>query len=97
VPKKHSTNIFDIDPKDWGAVAETTRIISIAVEKGMQADGVNLAMNNREHAGQVVDHPHVHVIPRFAGDGLRLMPQRSYTEGEAEASAQKIRAALNQK
>lgn len=94
VPKKHSQNIFDIAPEDWAAVAETVRTLAIAIEKGMHADGVNVAMNNREHAGQVVPHPHVHIIPRFKGDGLKLMPQRIYKEKEAEESAQKIRDAL---
>jgi histidine triad (HIT) family protein len=93
-PKAHSHNIFDIAPEDWAATAGTVRKVSIAVEKGMQADGVNIAMNNREHAGQVVPHPHVHIIPRFKGDGLKLMPQRQYEAEEAESSAEKIRAEL---
>jgi histidine triad (HIT) family protein len=94
VPKQHSHNIFDIAPEDWASVAEGARLVAIAIEKGLGADGVNIAMNNREHAGQVVDHPHIHVIPRFKGDGLKLMPQRSYLDGEAESSAEKIRGAL---
>ena len=94
VPKAHSHNIFDISPEDWEATTEVVRKLAIAIEKGLKADGVNIAMNNREHAGQVVDHPHVHIIPRFKGDGLKLMPQRSYETGEAESSAEKIRAAL---
>lgn len=96
IPKKHSHNIFDIAPEDWAAVAEVVRALAIAIEKGVQADGVNIAMNNREHAGQVVHHPHVHIIPRFKGDGLKLMPQREYKESEAEESAEKIRSALDQ-
>lgn len=95
VPKNHSENIFDIAAKDWAAVAEAVRKLAIAIEKGVGADGVNIAMNNREHAGQVVHHPHVHIIPRFKGDGLKLMPQREYKEREAESSAEKIRVALN--
>lgn len=94
IPKRHSTSIFDITKEDWGAVAEAVRIVSIAVEKGLGADGVNIGMNNREHAGQVIYHPHVHIIPRFKGDGLRLMPQRSYREGEAEETLKKIRGAF---
>ncbi|QQG38103.1 MAG: HIT family protein [Candidatus Kaiserbacteria bacterium] len=93
-PKKHSHNIFDIAPEDWAAVSETVRLLAIAIEKGMEADGVNIAMNNREHAGQVVPHPHVHIIPRFKGDGLKLMPQRSYEASEAEESQRKIVGAL---
>jgi histidine triad (HIT) family protein len=94
VPKKHSTNIFDIEAEDWQAVAKTVRIVASAIEHSVNADGVNLAMNNREHAGQVVDHPHVHIIPRFKGDGLKLMPQRNYNAGEDSETAEKIRAAL---
>ena len=94
VPKKHSHNIFDIAPEDWAALAEAARVISIAIEHALKADGVNIAMNNREHAGQVVDHPHLHIIPRFKGDGLKLMPQRSYADNEAEPVAEKIRAAI---
>lgn len=94
-PKAHSHNIFDIAAEDWSAAADVVRKLSIAIEKGVGADGVNIAMNNREHAGQVVPHPHVHIIPRFKGDGLKLMPQRNYDSGEAESSAEKIRSALN--
>lgn len=94
VPKNHSQNIFDIAANDWAAVSETVRKLSIAIEKSVQADGVNIAMNNREHAGQVVHHPHVHIIPRFKGDGLKLMPQRSYEKGEAETTLEKIHVAL---
>jgi histidine triad (HIT) family protein len=95
IPKNHSTNIFDIPQKDWEAVTKRSRLVALAIEKGLDADGVNIAMNNREHAGQVVGHPHIHVIPRFKGDGLKLMPQREYLEGEAEPTAEKIRGALN--
>lgn len=94
IPKQHSHNIFDIAEKDWRAVADAVRTIAIAIEKGVGADGVNIAMNNREHAGQVVFHAHVHVIPRFKGDGLKLMPQRTYEEDEAETTLEKIRAAF---
>ncbi len=94
IPKTHATNIFDIAQNDWAAVSEAARVVAITIEKALNADGVNIAMNNREHAGQTAFHPHVHIIPRFKDDGLRLMPQRNYVEGEAESTAEKIRAAL---
>ena len=94
VPKNHSENLFDITAKDWASVSETARVVAIALEKSLDADGVNLGMNNREHAGQVVFHPHVHLIPRFKGDGLRTWPHDSYKEGEPETLAEKIRATL---
>jgi histidine triad (HIT) family protein len=96
VPKKHSHNIFDVASDDWAHVTETVRIVAIALEKALEADGVNLMMNNREHAGQVVFHPHIHLIPRFKGDGLTLWPHGSYAEGEAEIVKEKIWTVLNQ-
>jgi histidine triad (HIT) family protein len=65
------------------------------IEKAVRADGININMNNREHAGQVVDHLHVHIIPRFKGDGFKLWHQSAYKEGEAEEVLSKIRAAIS--
>lgn len=94
VPKEHATNIFDIAPESWAHVSETVRKVAIAIEGSLEADGVNLMMNNREHAGQIVEHPHVHLIPRFKGDGLKLWPHGAYKEGEAEDVKEKICAGL---
>lgn len=95
VSKFHSQNIFDIPAKDWAAVTEVVRVLAHAVEKAAGARGVNINMNNREHAGQIVDHLHVHIIPRFKGDGFRLWPQSSYKEGEASEMQRKIKDAIN--
>ena len=95
IPKADNTrNIFDVSPADWAATSEAARKIAHALEKAVEADGVNLMMNNRSFAGQVIDHPHIHLIPRFKGDGLMLWPHKKYSEGEAEALKVKIVAAL---
>lgn len=94
IPKKHAGNIFEIPPTVWGLVQETVRKTAIALESAMEANGVNLMMNNREHAGQVVDHAHVHVIPRFKGDGLKLWPHKDYEERAAEKIAEKVKGAF---
>ena len=94
VPKEHTGNIFEISSKTWGQVQETVRKLAGPIEKALKADGLNLAMNNREHAGQIVDHAHVHLIPRFKGDGLKLWPHGKYAEGEANEVAEKIRATI---
>lgn len=94
VPKAHSKNVFDVSEQDWLAVQKTVRLLARAIEKALGADGINIQMNNREHAGQVIEHTHVHIIPRIKGDGLKLWPQHPYPEGEAEKTAEKIRSAL---
>jgi histidine triad (HIT) family protein len=95
IPKNEvSANIFDVSEEDWLACMRIVHLLAPAIEKATAADGVNLMMNNRTHAGQVVDHPHVHIIPRFKGDGLRMWEHSSYQSGEAERVAESIRAAL---
>jgi len=94
IPKNHSRNIFDVPPSDWAATMETARMLANIIETSMNADGVNVAVNNREHAGQVVDHVHVHIIPRFKGDGFKLWTQRQYKDGEASEIQKKIKNSM---
>ncbi len=94
IPKEHFATIFDTPAKTWGHVQETVHKVALALEKGAEADGVNLMMNNREHAGQVVHHAHVHLIPRFKGDGLKLWPHHAYDTDESSSILKKTIAAL---
>ena len=81
----------NISEEDWVSVGKAVRTLASAVEKAVGADGININMNNRPDAGQLVDHTHVHLIPRKKGDGLKLWPQKPYPEGEAESIVEKIR------
>lgn len=94
IPKTHAGNIFEISAEDWGHVQETVRKVAGAVEKATGADGVNMLMNNREHAGQAVHHAHVHVIPRFKGDGLHVWPHKPMDRQEGPTLAEKIHSAI---
>ncbi len=94
VPKHHATNIFEISKEDWSRVAEAVHMLAGKIERATAADGVNISMSNREDAGQTVYHAHVHLIPRFKGDGLKHWGQKTYNEGEAVEVLEKIRAEL---
>lgn len=94
IPKKHSSDVFEIDEKDWAAVMKTSRIVAHALERALKTDGINLGMNNRAGAGQVIFHAHVHVMPRFIGDPHSLWPGKPYAKGEFEKTAKKIRESL---
>ena len=61
------------------------------IKKAVGADGLNFGVNNGAAAGQVVFHTHIHVIPRFNGDGLKLWPSKQYQEDEMEKLAEKIK------
>jgi histidine triad (HIT) family protein len=72
VPRKHSVDLFDIEPGELKAVvAAAQRLAKRALER-LGADGVNLLNSSRRAAWQTVFHFHIHVIPRYADDPLRL-------------------------
>lgn len=94
IPKRHATDVFDAEDSDWIALTKAVRIIAHAIERSLKPTGVNLTMNNRAGAGQVVFHAHIHIMPRFEHDGHKLWPGRAYAEGEKEATGERIRAEL---
>ncbi|AKM83859.1 MAG: Diadenosine tetraphosphate (Ap4A) hydrolase related HIT family hydrolase, Hit-like protein involved in cell-cycle regulation [Candidatus Campbellbacteria bacterium GW2011_OD1_34_28] len=91
IPKKHSENIFDIEQEDLNTTMEIVRKISKIVKKATKADGVNIHINNGAAAGQVIHHTHIHIIPRFKEDGLKMWKSNEYKEGEREKIFKKIR------
>ena len=95
IPKQHHTDLFEL-PESLGAVLfSALRTVGAAVLAATGADGLNMNMNNRAAAGQVIFHAHLHLIPRFEGDGLRLWPQHPYREADGMARmAEAIRKAL---
>ncbi len=90
IPKAHVGNIFEIAPEEWARVTEATRMLAGVIEKSLDAKGINLMMNNREHAGQIVDHAHMHIIPRFTGDAHRQWSHSAYKDDEAQHIQEKI-------
>lgn len=88
VPKRHSTSLFDMPDDDIAHVFHVAKKIAQAVKEATGAGGVNVNMNNDAAAGQVVFHSHIHIVPRFENDGLRLWPGRKYSEGQ-QAEIQK--------
>lgn len=96
VPKHPYENVFDADPNALAHMMGVAQKIAHALKATVHAAGVNLVMNNGEAAGQEVMHAHLHVIPRFAGDDVFQPPRHTtYDDGEAEALAAAISAALD--
>jgi histidine triad (HIT) family protein len=72
VPRSHAANLLEIDAEDLAAtIAAAQRLARTAVER-FDADGVNLINSCGAAAWQTVFHFHIHVIPRYEGDPLRL-------------------------
>lgn len=91
VPKKHYENLYDLPDETLSKLAPIIKKLAIAVKKTVNAGGINIGMNNERPAGQLVPHAHLHIIPRFANDGLRHWPGKPYPKGESLETAEKIR------
>ncbi len=71
IPKAHAENFFDLADDDRDAVFAVARRVGEALRLETGAEGMNLHQSNGGAAGQVVFHFHLHLLPRWQGDGLR--------------------------
>ena len=72
IPKNHAANIFELSEKDAKEIFVVAKKIAEAIKKAYQPDGINILQNNGEAAGQTVFHLHVHVIPRYKDDTIKI-------------------------
>ena len=72
VPRRHAADLGEISSEDFAAVADAARRLAIRARSALDADGINLINSWGPAAWQTVFHLHVHVIPRYADDPLRL-------------------------
>jgi histidine triad (HIT) family protein len=72
IPRAHAPDLLSVDAGDLTAVALASQRLAVRVKERLQADGVNLINSCGATAWQTVFHFHVHVIPRYDGDPLRL-------------------------
>jgi histidine triad (HIT) family protein len=92
IPREHAANVHEIDPEDLKAVALTGKAMAQRVRDKLGADGVNLLNSTNAVAWQTVFHFHLHVIPRYEDDPLKLpwIP-RGGDEDEIAAIAEELR------
>jgi histidine triad (HIT) family protein len=90
VPREHAADLTEIDPEDLAACAQAAKVMASRATERLGADGVNLLNSCRSAAWQTVFHFHLHVIPRYASDALRL--PWSPTPGDREDIAAVARA-----
>lgn len=99
IPNRHAASLEELEEADGAELFEVARRLAAALRRsGVKCEGVNLHLADGPAAGQEVFHVHLHVIPRFKGDGcgLRLPPGfgANPPRPELEALAEKIRNAL---
>jgi len=72
VPRRHAKDLREINPEDLAATVAAAQRLAGRVLERLDADGVNLLNACGAAAWQTVFHFHLHVIPRYADDPLRL-------------------------
>jgi histidine triad (HIT) family protein len=95
VPKKHWATLFEISEEDLRACTAASKKIATAVHKATKASGLNLLQNNYRAAGQLIDHVHFHLIPRFPNDDfMRSWPAKPSYQHELARLVEKIKSEL---
>jgi histidine triad (HIT) family protein len=94
IPRAHSADLLSVEREDLLAVAVAAKLLAARAKERLRADGVNLINSCGAVAWQTVFHFHVHVIPRYQGDPLRLpwVPAPG-DPGEIAAAAQELSGA----
>jgi histidine triad (HIT) family protein len=69
VPREHYERLEDVPDDVSETLFAEVHALTSRVEAAVDADGLNVGINDGEAAGQEVPHVHVHIVPRFEGDG----------------------------
>lgn len=100
VPKNHYESLSDIPDNTIEKVVKVGKKIANALKESsnIKCEGVNLFLADGKAAGQEVFHIHLHIIPRFAGDGFGLKFPSHYgkiSPEEMETIFRKLKSSLD--
>jgi len=101
IPKSHAQRVSDLDADLATELLGTVATITPRVESAVDADGTTVGINDGEAAGQEVPHVHVHVVPRFEGDGgapiHAVVDERpDLSDADLDAIAEDVAAAVDE-
>jgi histidine triad (HIT) family protein len=92
VPREHAADLLDVGDDDLGRVMLAARRLTLRMQAALDPDGFNILNSCGRAAWQTVFHFHLHVIPRYNDDPLKLpwVPEGG-DEDEIASIANKIR------
>jgi histidine triad (HIT) family protein len=99
IPKQHAASLAEMDENTGGHLFAIGQRVTAALRRsGIRCEGINFFLADGEPAGQEVFHVHLHIFPRYEGDGfgLRFGPHyyKRPSRAELDAVAEKIRLTL---
>jgi histidine triad (HIT) family protein len=93
--KKHAENLFALEDAQAGAVFRSAARVARAIRGAFEPQGLSVYQANGAAAGQTVFHLHIHLVPRYEGDGMALTwPVKNPPREKLVEYAEKIRAKL---
>ena len=69
IPKDHFENLLDAKDEKLEGIFKMVKEASKKVKEATGAEALTIGINNGRVSGQEIDHLHIHIIPRFSGDG----------------------------
>jgi histidine triad (HIT) family protein len=69
IPKKHAATVLELDSDTSAAMMSGIQGAMKRLQEVLSPEGFNFGANHGEAGGQAVGHLHIHVIPRWMGDG----------------------------
>jgi diadenosine tetraphosphate (Ap4A) HIT family hydrolase len=96
VPRQHVQNLERLEPHVACQLFIVGRYVLRGLKSsGLRCEGVTVALADGEAAGQTVDHVHLHVVPRYTGDGYRVESlELQLSPEEMYLSAERLRSSL---
>lgn len=81
MPKIHVSNILESSDELNQKLFKVVGILSKRISENLNCEGINIVSNNKQLAGQTVDHLHIHIIPRYIDDDFSIIyPSNSLTK-----------------
>jgi len=95
VPIRHAPDLAHLSGAEAAQMFRLARVLAVALRKtSVRCEGVNFFLADGEAAGQEVFHAHLHVFPRFAGDGFALKLPPGYSNRPERTELDSIAANL---
>lgn len=95
IPKKHGETIYNFSKHELGNIWETAKKVAAAIERAYDTTILSIGINHGEPEG--VKHLHIHIMPRFEGDGggiIQSLPGKKLTDKNFVEVLKKIRQNL---
>ncbi len=91
MPKKHYANLIEIPENEYTKVMVKAKEIATKINSKLKPAGINILNNCGECAGQTVMHYHVHILPRYEENDIKI----GFTDHSSSCDLDKVLKKLN--